>query len=404
LCGFIFITGITTASAQQLDIPLMKQAQQRKPLFIQELGSLVNMDSGTDDAKGLDRVEGILSKRLKELGAEVEIHNSASAAGRTVVGKLRGNGTKKIMLLIHYDTVFGVGEAIKRPFKVVDQKAYGPGVADAKGGVLMILNALDILKERQFKGYQQLTVMFNPDEEKGSMGSLPAIESLSKEQDVVLVFEPPEADHVTVGTNGIVNIYLDVKGRSSHAGSAPERGRNAVIELSHQLLQLNALGDPIKGTTVNWTVVKTGDRINIIPDSATAIADMRLSDATETARVQTDIDRIIQKQLVADTKVSVVMKSVRLPFVRNSASDALAKKADLIYSELGKHITPVVMRYGTDAGFAYNPESPNKPIVLDGMGIVGNALHTSDEWADLDSIIPRLYLTVRMIESISGER
>lgn len=381
------------------DNALLQAAQKRKDVLVKDLGTLVNIDSGTDDAKGLAQVEAILAQRLKEVGASVEIVAAPPAAGKMVVGKLQGNGSKNIMLMIHYDTVFGIGEAGKRPFKITGNKAFGPGVADAKGGALLIVYALDIARERGFKDYKTLTVLFNPDEEKSSLGSRDMITKLSADQDYVLVFEPPEADVVTVATNGIAYVHLDVKGRASHAGSAPEAGRNAAVELSNQIIQLKDLGSQAKGTSVNWTVIQAGDRVNIIPEKASATADMRMSDVGEIQRVQADADKIIQKKLIPETEVKVKVENRRPPFSKNADSDRLAATADSIYKELGKSITPVSMRYGTDAGFAYNPKT-GKPIVLDGMGIVGDRIHSSDEWADLDSVVPRLYLTVRMMEAM----
>lgn len=385
------------AQAANADSALLQAAQQRKDAFVKDLATLVNIDTGTDDANGLAKVEAILAQRLKDLGASVEVVAAPPAAGKAVIGKLQGTGTQNIMLMIHYDTVFGVGEAAKRPFKITGNKATGPGVADAKGGALLILYALEIARERGFKDYKTLTVLFNPDEEKSSLGSRSLITKLSADQDYVLVYEPPEADVVTVATNGIAYVHLDVKGRASHAGSAPEAGRNAALELSNQIVQLKDLGDPAKGTTVNWTVVRSGDRVNIIPEAASATADMRMADVAEVQRVQADADKIIQKKLIADTEVKVKVENRRPPFSRNADSDRLATAADGIYKELGKSIKPVAMRYGTDAGFAYHPNT-GKPVVLDGMGIVGDRLHSSDEWADLDSVVPRLYLTVRMME------
>ncbi|RFB73378.1 MULTISPECIES: glutamate carboxypeptidase [unclassified Herbaspirillum] len=403
LMSLIAALACTTSAASfaqtNADNALLQAAQKRKDVLIKDLGTLVNIDSGTDDAKGLAQVEAILAQRLKEVGASVEIVAAPPAAGKMVIGKLQGSGSKNIMLMIHYDTVFGIGEATKRPFKITGNKAFGPGVADAKGGALLIVYALDIARERGFKDYKTLTVLFNPDEEKSSLGSRDMITKLSADQDYVLVFEPPEADVVTVATNGIAYVHLDVKGRASHAGSAPEAGRNAAVELSNQIIQLKDLGSQAKGTTVNWTVIQAGDRVNIIPEKASATADMRMSDVGEIQRVQADADKIIQKKLIPETEVKVKVENRRPPFSKNADSDHLAATADSIYKELGKSITPVSMRYGTDAGFAYNPKT-GKPIVLDGMGIVGDRIHSSDEWADLDSVVPRLYLTVRMMEAM----
>lgn len=390
-------SAISFAATASADATLLAAAQKRKDVLVKDLATIVNIDSGTDDAKGLGQVEALLAQRLKEAGASVEIVAAPPAAGKMVVGKLQGTGTKNIMLMIHYDTVFGPGDAAKRPFKIVGNKAYGPGIADAKGGALLIVYALEIARERGFKNYKTLTVLFNPDEEKSSLGSRDMIAKLSADQDYVMVFEPPEADVVTVATNGIAYVHLDVKGRASHAGSAPEAGRNAAMELSNQIVQLKDLGNAAKGTTVNWTVIKAGDRVNIIPDKASATADMRMSDVSEIQRVQVDADKIVQKKMIGETEVTVKVENRRPPFSKNAGSDRLAATADSIYKELGKSIKPVSMRYGTDAGFAYNPKT-GKPVVLDGMGIVGDRIHSSDEWADLDSIVPRLYLTVRMLE------
>ena len=399
LC-FTLLASICPLSMAALDLPLVSAAKSQQSRFVKDLETLVNLDSGTDDAKGLNKVAAFLADKLKAIGAEVAIVDAPPAAGKLVLGSLHGSGTKNILLMIHYDTVFGIGEAGKRPFSIVDNRAFGPGVADAKGGALLILYALEIERQRGFAGYKTLTVLFNPDEEKSSLGSRVAIQKISADQDYVLVYEPPEADQVTVATNGIAYVHLDVKGLASHAGSAPEKGRNAVVELSHQIMQLTELGNAKKGTTVNWTVLQTGERVNIIPDKASAIADMRMSELSELDRVQQDANRLIQTKFIPDTSVTVKVENRRPPFSKNPASDKLAALSNDIYQELGKHIQPVSMRYGTDAGFAYHPGS-DKPVVLDGMGIVGDRIHSSEEWADLNSVEPRLYLTVRLLETLS---
>lgn len=396
--------GISSTGFAQEDEALLSMAESRKAAFVADLEKLVNIDTGTGDTAGLTQVEAILTARLKALGAEVQaVPSEAPAVGNILVGTLKGAGDKNAMLVVHYDTVFGPGEVAKRPFKVVGNKAYGPGVADAKPGLLLILNAVEMLKERGFKQYKTLTICFNADEEKSSLGSRALIKKLAADQDVVLSFEPPEQEQVIIATNGIAYVHLDVKGVSSHAGSAPEKGRNAAMEMAYQLLQLKDLGDPAKGTTVNWTVVQAGDRVNVIPAAASAKADMRLSVLSELERVQNDSNRIIQKKLIPETQVTVRVEDRRPPFSQNPNTDALAKKAQAIYQDIGKTLTPVAMRFGTDAGYAYNPANP-KQTVLEGLGIVGDKLHSVDEWGDLDSVVPRLYLTVMLLEStLSGK-
>lgn len=386
----------------EVDSLLLSAAQDSRTAFVRDLEALVNVDSGTEDADGLARVGRLLAQRLKDLGAAVDEWPAPPSAGGVVRGTFTGSGSARIMLMVHFDTVFSKGEAAKRPFKVVGNKAFGPGVADAKGGVAMILHALHLARRRGFESYKMLTVFFNSDEETGSLGSHEMIRTWAAQHDYVLSYEPPDQERVIVATNGVAYVNLRVTGRASHAGAAPEKGRNAAVELAGQILRLKDLGDPARGTTVNWTRLQSGDRINVIPDRAEATADMRMSDMAEIARVQRDANDVVRKRLVPDTDVTVTVEARRPPFSKNAPSERLAALANRFYHELGRSIEPVAMRYGTDAGFAYQPGNA-APAVLEGLGIVGDGLHTVDEWADLDSVPPRLYLTVRMLELLGKE-
>lgn len=379
---------------------LLKKAEAEQKAYLATVKQLVNVDTGTGQAPGLKIVSALLVERLKALGAEVKTSPASPSAGDNIVGTFKGTGSKSFLLMVHYDTVFLPGTAAKRPFKVEGERAYGPGVADAKGGVAMILHSLKLLQDEKFKGFGTLTVLFNPDEETGSSGSKAIIAELARKHDYVFSYEPPDKDAVTVATNGINGVFLEVKGKSSHAGSAPEAGRNAAMELAHQMLQLKDLGDPAKGTTVNWTMVKAGDKRNIIPASATAEADMRYSDLNESDRVLADAQRLVQKKLIDGTEVTVRLDKGRPPLAKNAGSEQLAKTAQALYAKIDRNIEPIAMRFGTDAGYAYVPGS-EKPAVLETMGVVGAGLHADDEYIELSSIAPRLYLTVALIQQLS---
>ncbi|MCF9017375.1 M20/M25/M40 family metallo-hydrolase [Pseudomonas viridiflava] len=394
---------ILSASAFAADISseqLLKKAETEQTAYLETVKQLVDVDTGTGQAPGLKTISALLVERLKALGAEVTTTPATPSAGDNIVGTIKGSGTRSFLLMVHYDTVFGPGTAAKRPFKQDGVRAYGPGVADAKGGVAMILHSLKLLQEEGFKDFGTLTVLFNPDEETGSSGSKKIIAELARQHDYVFSYEPPDKDAVTVATNGINGVILDVKGKSSHAGSAPEAGRNAAIELAHQMLQLKDLGDPAKGTTVNWTLIKGGEKRNIIPSSASAEADMRYSDLSESDRVIADAQRIVQKKLIDGTEVSVRLEKGRPPLAKNPGSEQLAITAQTLYGKIGRNIEPIAMRFGTDAGYAYVPGS-EKPAVLETMGVVGAGLHADDEYIELSSIAPRLYLTVALIKQLS---
>ncbi|WP_122412176.1 M20/M25/M40 family metallo-hydrolase [Pseudomonas viridiflava] len=379
---------------------LLKKAETEQTAYLETVRQLVDVDTGTGQAPGLKTISALLVERLKALGAEVTTTPATHSAGDNIVGTIKGSGTRSFLLMVHYDTVFGPGTAAKRPFKQDGERAYGPGVADAKGGVAMILHSLKLLQDQGFKDFGTLTVLFNPDEETGSSGSKKIIAELARQHDYVFSYEPPDKDAVTVATNGINGVILDVKGKSSHAGSAPEAGRNAAIELAHQMLQLKDLGDPAKGTTVNWTLIKGGEKRNIIPSSASAEADMRYSDLSESDRVIADAQRIVQKKLIDGTEVSVRLEKGRPPLAKNPGSEQLAKTAQMLYGKIGRNIEPIAMRFGTDAGYAYVPGS-EKPAVLETMGVVGAGLHADDEYIELSSIAPRFYLTVALIKQLS---
>ncbi|MBP0947254.1 M20/M25/M40 family metallo-hydrolase [Pseudomonas alliivorans] len=388
------------------DLPpeqLLKKAEAEQKAYLATVKELVDVDTGTGQAPGLKTVSALLVERLKALGAEVTTTPATPSAGDNIVGTIKGNGSRSFLLMVHYDTVFGPGTAAKRPFRQDGERAYGPGVADAKGGVAMILHSLKLLQDQGFKDFGTLTVLFNPDEETGSSGSKKVIAELARQHDYVFSYEPPDKDAVTVATNGINGVLLDVKGKSSHAGSAPEAGRNAAIELAHQMLQLKDLGDPAKGTTVNWTLIKGGEKRNIIPSSASAEADMRYSDLGESDRVIADAQRIVQKKLIDGTEVSVRLEKGRPPLAKNPGSEQLAKTAQTLYGKIGRNIEPIAMRFGTDAGYAYVPGS-EKPAVLETMGVVGAGLHADDEYIELSSIAPRLYLTVALIQQLSESK
>jgi len=381
---------------------LLKKAEAEQKSYLATVKQLVDIDTGTGQAPGLKTVSAVLVERLKALGAEVTTTPATPSAGDNIVGTLKGTGNKNFLLMVHYDTVFGPGTAAKRPFKLDGERAYGPGVADAKGGVAMILHSLRLLQEQKFTDFGTLTVLFNPDEETGSAGSKKIIAELARQHDYVFSYEPPDRDAVTVATNGINGLILDVKGKSSHAGSAPEAGHNAAMELAHQMLQLKDLGDPAKGTTVNWTLIKGGEKRNIIPSSAAAEADMRYSDLSETDRVLADAQRIVAKKLIDGTEVTLRLEKGRPPLAKNPGSEQLAKTAQALYGEIGHNIEPIAMRFGTDAGYAYVPDSA-KPAVLETMGVVGAGLHADDEYIELSSIAPRLYLTVALITQLAQE-
>src|SRR5437870_5632614 len=155
----IFILAAALAPAVQAapQEPVWALAQKEKPAVIETLRELVNIESGSRDKEGLDRLAAHLGERLAGLGAKVEFYEPGAAdtyrlfdtpkeIGKVVVGRFQGGGARRIMLLAHMDTVYPRGTLAKRPFRLEGARAYGPGIADDKGGVALILHTLAMLQ------------------------------------------------------------------------------------------------------------------------------------------------------------------------------------------------------------------------------------------------------------------
>ena len=147
---------------------------------------------------------------------------------------------------------------------------------------------------------------------------------------------------------------LTVKGRASHAGAAPERGVNALYELSHQIMQARDLSDPATGMKLNWTIAKAGTNRNVIPPEAQAMADVRVLRVADYDAVEQKVRERIKQQLLPEAKVEMIFERRRPPLEASPASQAFAKHAQAVYKELGKDLVAdaVAEGGGTDAAFA----------------------------------------------------
>ena len=377
-----------------VDPALYAQAQQAQSSFLTTLETLVNIDSGTGEACCLTQVENQVIEQLKSVGATVKTSATSSSQGRNILATIAGTGQGKILLLAHTDTVFKTGTAGQRPFKITAGRAYGPGVMDDKGGILLGVEALKILQTLNFKNFGQITFLINPDEEKGSLGSRELIKATAKTHDVALVLEfgSPQ-DKVTAWRKGIGYYGLEVKGRAAHAGAEPEKGCNALLEAAHQTLQLSQLGDAHKQTTVNFTVFQAGDRANTIPDFAKVQADIRVLDAQEYPRLKRDFIRLSQTKQLPCTEIKVLAELGRPPFPPNAQTAALVKKAQAIYQEIGLKLGVEGSGGGTDGNYA----AAVGTSTLDALGPVGGGAHSPAEYIDLDRIAPRLYLLTKLL-------
>ena len=406
----LFIAEGGSAAIHAQSDPVLARVREERDTLIETMRELVSIESGSRDFDGLTRIAAVIASRLRELGGEVELvepadiyymQDTPDRIGHSVLARFRGTGTQRILLLAHMDTVYLGGMLVEQPFRVEGDRAYGLGIADDKHGVALILHALSVLNAIGFDDYGLITVLINADEEVSSPGSRSLITKLGSEHDAVFSCEGGGANRVRLRTSGIGAFKLIVRGRASHAGAAPERGRNALYELAHQIMQTRDLSDPAAGLKMNWTIATAGDTRNVIPAEAQATADVRVLLVEDYDWIETEVRRRSQNQLIPDTDVELVFERRRPPLVVSNASRRLAAHAQTVYRELGIQLVvdDEPTGGGTDAAFAaLQTEAP----VLEGMGLQGYGAHSNDaEYVELRSIEPRLYLLTRMIMDVA---
>ena len=386
--------------AQARDAKVWAAAEAARPGQMDLWKEVVNIDSGTGDVDGGRKVAAVLAARLKALGATVE-SSPADVEGlpENTVATFTGTGKARILMIGHIDTVFGPGTAARRPFAVDGDRLHGAGVGDEKGGVVEGLTALQILKDLGFRNYATLTLLIETSEERGSPGTRKLIDRLVRAHDVELNLEPGDPpDAVTVWRKGSATLDIDVKGRAAHAGIAPQDGRNAAVELIHQLEALKPFPTSGAGLTANLTILQGGDRYNIIPENARAQINVRIRDAAQLDQVQAALEKSAQTTIIPDTKVTIRRETSFPPLPDNAATDALAARAKAIYAGLGLTLATAGNGGASESALSHAAGTP----ALDGLGPVGGDFHSDKEWVDARTVTPRLYLLTKLIMDLGA--
>src|SRR5215471_6514010 len=401
------------ALAQPVE-PVMSLVKKERQPFLDTLKQLVSIETGSRDLEGLEKAAYLIAGRLQALGGKVELvdpsadsyyrmADTPAKVGKVVVARFQGKGKKRILLLAHMDTVYLHGMLAKQPFRIQSGRAYGLGIVDDKQGIALVLHALAILKEMDFRDYGLVTVLINADEEMSSPGSRKLITREGERHDVVFSFEPTRADDdkLALATAGLASVVLKVKGKAAHASSGPEMGRNALYELAHQIMQTRDLSDPSTGLKMNWTIASAGTNRNVIPADATATADIRVLRVADFDRIEGEVRERIKNKLIPDTQVAMTFERRRPPLEANVTARALGAHAQKVYAEIGRKLVvdPVAEGGASDAAFA---ALESHAATLERFGLQGFGAHSNnDEYILLDSIEPRLYLLTRMIMDVS---
>jgi glutamate carboxypeptidase len=365
--------------------------------FLDDLRALVSVDCGTANKAGVDRVGSWVGERCAAWGWNVE-RLPQTEYGDLWKARLAGQGRGRILLLGHLDTVYPDETAAARPMRFENGQLLGPGVCDMKGGLLVGMYAIRALQQAGFDDFEELTFFFNSDEEVSSPVSKPAYLPEARGVDAALVLESARPNgNIVSSRKGSGTYRLHVTGRSAHAGVEPEKGINAVIELSHRILALQNLDALAPGVTVNATMIGGGTASNSIPESAWADLDVRAVDRQGAQLIhQALLEAAAQPSLVPGAQVRLEGDFHFPPMERTPAVAFLAELARQSAAALGFQVSESATGGASDASNLAELGVP----VLDGLGPVGGMDHSPQEYILPDSIIPRTALLAGLIRRI----
>jgi glutamate carboxypeptidase len=363
------VTGVTTTRIPSLEAMLA------------DLERIVGVESPSRDIVALqasaDVVSGVIEAVLGSAAEQID-----SPAGPHV--RWTAGGTPRVLLLGHHDTVFPLGTLQRRPFATADGRATGPGVFDMAAGIVQAVHGLATLED-----LSGVEILLSADEEVGSMHSRALIEARAAACGAVLVLEPSaDGGALKTGRKGCGTFQVTVAGRAAHAGLEPERGINALIEASHQVLAIAALARPEICTTVTPTVATAGSTDNVVPAEARIVVDVRVESAAEKNRIEAAMAALSP---VLRGAAVLVTGGVNRPPMPESASASLLPIAERVQPGIGG----VAVGGGRDGNFTAAIGVPT----LDGLGAVGGGAHADDEFVEVDTMVERALL----IAGIVGE-
>ena len=368
--------------------------------FITDLQTLINIDSSSDNKEGIEKVARFFTKRLTCIGFDTEILFLGEKKVPCLYAEQKPS--KKpfdIMFLGHMDTVFPTGEVAKRPFSIRENKAFGPGVCDMKGGLLVALHVLETLKHEGILDSLSVCVAFNGDEETGSDASKDWIMSTAEKSRRTFVFEPCRPGYrFVLQRKGGGWFHVIAEGQEAHAGADPDKGINAVVEIAHQVVKINHLNENEVGTSAHATVVTGGDKVNIIPNKAEAWVDVRIVKREEKERIEAFFKALAEHPCLKGSKLWVEGSINRPPMEAGEASRKLWELLRSTGENIGLSMEAISTGGCSDGNYTAAAGTPT----IDGMGIVGANSHRADEYVELDSIDNMVLLVAQVCKTIGS--
>jgi glutamate carboxypeptidase len=355
--------------------------------------ALVRLESPTPDKVAADRCADEVMRRLADIGGRVQRLPRAEA-GDHVLARF-GCGTKQVLVLGHYDTVWEVGTLSRRPLRAEGGRLYGPGVFDMKAGLALGMLALRAIADTASAWPGRITFLITSDEEMGAATSRQVIEDEALRSEAVLVLEPSlPGGALKTSRKGCGEFILHVHGVPAHAGIEPEKGASAIHELARQIIAIERLQDIARGTTLNVGVIAGGTRTNVVAGRAEAVVDVRVATMAEAARVAGAMAALRPHD--ARTRLSVTGGVDRPPMERTSEVAGLFREAQAVAAELGRELGEGATGGGSDGNLTAALGVPT----LDGLGAVGGGAHAADEHVSVGDLPWRAALVAGLLQRI----
>ena len=357
--------------------PLLVAATASLDASITDIANLVSIESPSRDAERVSAsARAVADLIARETGLTAELVDSPVGPHVTV----RASARPAVLFLGHHDTVHKVGTLDTRPFTNEAGVLRGPGVFDMKAGIVQAVHATRMLRESGVD-LAHVSMLFTADEEVGSKTSRGLVEEMARGVDAVLVLEPSaDGGALKIARKGTGTFEVVITGRASHAGLEPEKGINALVELSHQVQRITGFGNPAVGTTVTPTVASAGTTDNTVPDSATILVDARVVTPDEKQRVEALMNGLTP---VIEGASIAVTGGLHRPPMHESMSARLFDVARTVAKEIdGRDVTGIAVGGGSDGNFTAAIGIPT----LDGLGAVGGGAHGENEHVIADTI------------------
>lgn len=362
------------------------------------LEKLVNTDSHSYNKQNVDKIGSIIQKEFENAGMKVDVHREKKFGNHLSITSPHAK-KPSILIIAHMDTIFPDGEALERPFKIIEGRAYGPGVNDEKASHVQVLYAMKALKNAGLSSFHNVHILFNSDEEIGSPSSKSLIIEAAKGKDYSLVVEcgrPNEG--VITARKGVGRFKMKVTGKSAHAGVEPEIGRSAIEEIAYKVIKLQQLNDIENGLTVNVGLITGGVSANTISPEAEAVIDVRVQNKEQVDEIVKEIYTIAEEDNVQGTNTNVEGKISRPPMEMTKESHELLERVKEAGKEIGLEIHGESTGGSSDASFT----SSIGVATIDGLGPIGEFSHSeTDEYTVVDSLIERTALLAKTIERLS---